>query len=85
MSEPFVVKHYSEDARLSIKGNGFDGLSVGDDREEAEDFIRFVNSLISRIAELEALLSQTNEGYAECIASREDLREELAQTKRKAR
>jgi len=28
----------------------------------------------ARIAELEALLSQTNEGYAECIATREDYR-----------
>ncbi len=51
-------------------------------RVEALDEIK---TLRARVAELEALLSQTNEGYAECIASREDLREELAQTKRKAR
>jgi hypothetical protein len=35
-------------------------------------------ALRARIAELEALLRQTNEGYAECIAAREDLKEALA-------
>jgi hypothetical protein len=33
----------------------------------------------ARIAALEALLSQTNEGYAECIAEREDWREKAKQ------
>jgi hypothetical protein len=28
--EPFVVKHYSSDERPSIKGNGFDGLEIGE-------------------------------------------------------
>lgn len=44
--EQFVVKHYSEDERPSIKGNGFDGLELGKERDEAENFIRFVNRLI---------------------------------------
>lgn len=44
--EPFTVKHYSEDERPTIKGNGFDGLEVGSDRQEAEEFIMFVNKLI---------------------------------------
>lgn len=45
--EPFEVKHYSEDAHPTIKGNGFDGLVVGNYREEAEVFIKFVNNIIS--------------------------------------
>ena len=45
--EVFVVKHYSEDAHPTIKGYGFDGLIIGETRHEAEDFIKFVNNLIS--------------------------------------
>lgn len=44
MIEQFVVKHYSEDERPTIKGNGFDGLEVGTDRDEAQGFVDFVNS-----------------------------------------
>jgi len=44
--EPFIVKHYSDDARPTIKGNGFDGIEVGEDREEAEGFIKFINQAI---------------------------------------
>jgi hypothetical protein len=44
--EPFVVKHYSGDDRPSIKGNGFDGLEIGESKEEAENFISFINSKI---------------------------------------
>ena len=43
---PFIVKHYSSDERPIIKGNGFDGLEVGESREEAQEFIAFVNKLI---------------------------------------
>lgn len=42
----FVVRHYGDDPHPTIKGNGFDGLVVGNYREEAEDFIRWVNDLI---------------------------------------
>lgn len=49
--EPFVVKHYISDERASIKGNGFDGLSVGEDREEAEHFISFVNNALRELQE----------------------------------
>ena len=41
--DPFVVKHYTGSDRPIIKGNGFDGLEVGETREEAEEFIAFVN------------------------------------------
>jgi hypothetical protein len=46
--EPFVVKHYVGTERPTIKGNGFDGLEVGTDREEAQDFVDFVNSLLAK-------------------------------------
>jgi len=46
--EPFIVKHYTGDEFPSIKGNGFDGLRIGDDREEAEQFIAFVNKLMKQ-------------------------------------
>lgn len=46
LTEPFVVKHYVGNAHPSIKGNGFDGLVVGEEREEAEEFITAVNALI---------------------------------------
>jgi hypothetical protein len=45
--EPFVVRHYSADERPSIKGNGFDGLEIGEDREEAEEFISWVNARLA--------------------------------------
>jgi hypothetical protein len=51
--EHFVVKHYSGDERPSIKGNGFDGLEVGETREEAEKFIAWVNARIDEAWEQE--------------------------------
>jgi hypothetical protein len=44
---PFVVKHYESDERPTIKGNGFDGLEVGETREEAQEFVDFVNAHLS--------------------------------------
>jgi O-acetyl-ADP-ribose deacetylase (regulator of RNase III) len=41
--EPFVVRHYTGDEHPTIKGNGFDGLVVGDDRVEAEAFVNWLN------------------------------------------
>ena len=43
MVEPFVVRHYIADERPCIKGNGFDGLSIGESRDEADDFVAFLN------------------------------------------
>lgn len=45
--EPFVVRHYTEDEGPIIKGNGFDGLRIGNDREEAQAFIDWINSRIA--------------------------------------
>ena len=46
--EPFVVKHYVSDERPMIKGNGFDGLEIGEDREEAQAFVDWINARLSR-------------------------------------
>lgn len=47
--EKFIVKHYGNEPHPCIKGNGFDGLTIGDYREEAEEFIIFINKLIEQI------------------------------------
>lgn len=48
MIEKFIVKHYHGDERPVIKGNSFDGLEIGEDREEAEEFIEFINNIINK-------------------------------------
>jgi hypothetical protein len=45
--DKFIVRHYVSDKHSIIKGNGFDGTTVGDEREDAEDFIGFINKIIS--------------------------------------
>ena len=44
--EPFTIRHYVYDNSPMLKGNGFDGLRIGDTREEAEEFIAFINQLV---------------------------------------
>jgi hypothetical protein len=70
MSEPiklpelFVVRHYGDDERPSIKGNGFDGLTIGEDREEAEQFVAWVNARLAveqAAAELRAEVKRLRE------------------------
>lgn len=48
---PFVVKHYSLDKHPTLKGNGFDGLTIGDDRSEAEAFVQWVNDRLAELVE----------------------------------
>ena len=48
--EHFVIKHYHEDPHPTIKGNGFDGLVIGNYRDEAEEFVTWVNAVIDRAA-----------------------------------
>lgn len=43
--EHFSVKDYGDGCIL--KGNGFDGIPLGDDRGEAERFVNFINGFIS--------------------------------------
>ena len=57
--EPFVVKHYTADLRPTIKGNGFDGLEIGESREEAEEFVAWVNARIAALAAEQPLPSGT--------------------------
>jgi hypothetical protein len=45
--EPFVVRHYTEDSNPTIKGNGFDGLVLGEDLTEAEEFVNWVNTALN--------------------------------------
>jgi hypothetical protein len=52
MIENFVVHYHGAD-RPSIKGNSFDGLEIDEYREEAEEFISFVNSIINKNNQLE--------------------------------
>lgn len=56
--EPFVVKHYSADERPTLKGNGFDGLEIGETREEAEEFVDQINRLIAQREELLVALTE---------------------------
>ena len=56
--EPFAVKHYSADERPTLKGNGFDGLEIGEDREEAEQFVVWINERIATHKELLAALQR---------------------------
>ena len=44
--EKFIVKQYASDERPIIKGFGFDGLEIGENREDAYEFVVFINSLI---------------------------------------
>jgi len=46
MLEKFEVKHYTDYLHPCIKGNGFDGLTIGDYRDQAEEFVLFMNKLI---------------------------------------
>lgn len=58
-NEQFIVKHYSEDERPILKGHGFDGLVIGDDRQEAQDFVDYLNSMLrQQQAEIESLKKQ---------------------------
>ena len=51
--EKFIVKHYCSTERPIIKGNGFDGLEIGEDREEAQEFISFINGIIDTVRGLD--------------------------------
>jgi phosphoribosylanthranilate isomerase len=42
--EPFEVRHYTGCERPELKGNGFDGLALGEDREDAEEFTAWINA-----------------------------------------
>lgn len=50
--EDFVVRHYSVDERPTIKGNGFDGLHVGENREEAQVLTDYINRKFDKLRRL---------------------------------
>lgn len=45
--EKFIVKHYAGQAHPIVKGNGFDGIVLGESKEEAQDFVDFINKQLS--------------------------------------
>lgn len=47
--EKFIIKHYIGDKHPTVKGNGFDGLIIGDNRDEAEEFVNFINAIIEKV------------------------------------
>lgn len=61
----FIVKHYTSDEFPTIKGNGFDGLVVGEDREDADEFIGFVNDVISALIWATKLIGECYEPKVE--------------------
>ena len=69
-NEPFIVKHYTSEEGPIIKGNGFDGLRIGEDREEAEDFVKWINARLDLLVRLmkQVGLDQFNTPSAEEVA-----------------
>lgn len=66
-AEPFVVKHYSGSERPMLKGNGFDGLEIGEDRDEAEQFVRWINAALA--GQQAGQQAEPTDGWKEaCIA-----------------
>jgi hypothetical protein len=68
--ELFVVRHYGDDERPIIKGNGFDGLTIGEDREEAEQFVAWVNARLAveqATAELRAEVERLREALEDLV------------------
>ena len=61
--ERFIVKHYSSDERPTIKGNGFDGLVVGEDREDADEFIGWVNERLMELKKEKAFIERAFEAH----------------------
>ena len=65
--EHFVVKHYHGDPHPTIKGNGFDGLVVGDCRDETDEFVSYINTVIDRAARpVESAPTSTNSAMVPC-------------------
>ena len=63
--EPLIVKHYSGDERPILKGNGFDGLEIGTDRAEAEEFVNWINAALRHQKELVEALRNAEEWMSE--------------------
>lgn len=56
MSEekPFSVRFYVGSDAPELRGMGFDGLRIGDDREDAQEFVDWLNTQIESIDALKA-------------------------------
>ena len=71
MSDKFIIKHYADDPHPTLKGNGFDGLVIGDYREEAEGFITYINNRIEQLQEQVAELAKDRAFFRSCALSGE--------------
>jgi len=65
--ELLVVKHYAMDERPCIKGNGFDGLEIGETRDEAERFVTWINGQLSRMTYAERELGLLSRQSADVL------------------
>ena len=66
-AEPFIVKHYTNTERPIIKGNGFDGLEIGESREEAEEFVRWINSRLVAQGAIKPPMSDREKALVEAV------------------
>jgi len=57
-SEPFVVKHYVGEPWPMLKGNGFDGITIMLSRDEAQQFVDWINARLALSDPFTQLLDQ---------------------------
>jgi hypothetical protein len=74
-----MTDEYEYTRDLDLLGDWLDAKGYGEEAGLITRSMDYMHKQAARIAELEALLSQTNEGYAECIATREDYRARIAE------
>ena len=77
--DKFTIKHYSGEERPILKGNGFDGLEIGVEREDSQPFIDYVNRLADSLKELVCIVeihskaTKNNFAWAELDEAKEVL------------
>jgi len=68
--EKFIIKQYPCNANPSIEGNGFNPIPLGDNNDDAEEFIGFVNDLIDTINILDGGRGEILKAFDERVAKR---------------
>lgn len=79
--EDFVIKHYAGEKNPCIKGNGFDGLLLGEDRQEAQEFVDYINGMKQKLHTAEKKLSTSKGMLEQEIQSRLESEKELTQSR----
>ena len=59
--KPFIIKHYNADEYPILKGNGFDGLAIAENREMAEYFAKWLNARLAAVPKHEAMADKAKE------------------------